>query len=561
MTNINYSIPDLVCKHSPVLFVGVNPSTSNTGSDVGHYFAGPKNQFFRLLHASGLLKNVDTMVKVDTDLHHQYRISFTNYVKIASKTEKSLTAEQMIEGKQQLVELIDKWEPEVICFLGVKCLKHFVYRNQVALGEQPTYKGMRLYCLPNTSSLGTAYSYEKKKHHYNLRRHIKRRHGHDLPSRKRSDQLKKGLDYNQKNAEKYPNAVVAFACPCCNATLSEREALKKHIEEIHIIRTPKLEAVDGTCAWVIEGVDILTTFYAYSEANRLQQTDIRFLVKNDAERILSLSAIFVLKKQKESPFLFSANVQEMMYHQVMKRTYHGDSVSDRVQRKVKKIIKDYVAGTIDNDEARYKIFAFLRKSTGSNRVVLRCIQAVLPGTFSSAVADISEAELLASYVHPFMQALFSGWEPQRVPHAADKVFSEDMITNNARPDYIVDVYQQVDVRYANVIGELKVKGANKKEIAKDFCRVALLLKEIVDKNKLTAAMGFQAIDKRHNSLHIFSLCTSFVPRHTLTSTSLDLSPPLSTSLLTKDTPLSTSLLTKDTPLSSYCRALSSSVLG
>ncbi|EIE84112.1 hypothetical protein RO3G_08822 [Rhizopus delemar RA 99-880] len=58
------------------------------------------------------------MVKVDTDLHHQYRISFTNYVKIASKTEKSLTAEQMIEGKQQLVELIDKWEPEVICFLG-----------------------------------------------------------------------------------------------------------------------------------------------------------------------------------------------------------------------------------------------------------------------------------------------------------------------------------------------------------------------------------------------------------------------------------------------------------
>lgn len=35
-----------------------------------------------------------------------------------------------------------------------------------------------------------------------------------------------------------------------------------------------------------------------------------------------------------------------------------------------------MAGTIDNDEARYKIFAFLRKSTGSNRVVLRCIQAV-----------------------------------------------------------------------------------------------------------------------------------------------------------------------------------------
>ena len=72
--------------------------------------------------------------------------------------------------------------------------------------------------------------------HYNLRRHIKKRHGHDLPSRKRSDQIKKALNYNEKNAEKYPNAVVAYACPCCIVTLSEREAMKNHIEEIHIIR-------------------------------------------------------------------------------------------------------------------------------------------------------------------------------------------------------------------------------------------------------------------------------------------------------------------------------------
>ncbi|KAG1206693.1 hypothetical protein G6F35_011157 [Rhizopus arrhizus] len=218
-------------------------------------------------------------------------------------------------------------------------------------------------------------------------------------------------------------------------------------------------------------------FYAYSEANRLQQAEMRLLVKNDAKKILSLSAIFVLKKQKESleagPSVFSTNVQEKLYSQVMKRLYHEDCVSNRVQRKVKKIVK------VDKDEARYKIFSLLRKSTGSNQVVLRCVQAVLPGMFSSAVADISEAELLASYVHPFMQALFSGWEPQRVPHASDKVFSDDNITNNARSDYIVDVYKQADVRYANVIGELKAQG------------------EVVDKHKLTVAMGFQAVGKSH----------------------------------------------------------------
>jgi hypothetical protein len=78
------------------------------------------------------------------------------------------------------------------------------------------------------------------------------------------------------------------------------------------------------------------------------------------------------------------------------------------------------------------------------------------------------------------------------------VFSDEKITNNARPDYIVDVYKQANVRYANVIGELKVKDASKRDIAKDFCRVALLTKEVIDKNKLTAAMGFQAIGKRYN---------------------------------------------------------------
>ncbi|KAG1048392.1 hypothetical protein G6F43_009215 [Rhizopus delemar] len=250
-----------------------------------------------------------------------------------------------------------------------------------------------------------------------------------------------------------------------------------------MISLPKLEELHGTSEWVIDNVNILSTFYEYSRSNRLQQTEMRFLVKKDAEKILSLSGIFVLKKHNKTSStvesVFSASVQEKMYKQVMKRLYHGDC--------------SYVAGTIDNDEARYKLFSLLRKYAGSNRVVLRCAQAVLPGTFKSAVSAISEAELLASYVHPFMQALFSGWEPQKVPHASDKVFSDEKITNNARPDYIVDVYKQADVRYANVIGELKVKGPSKRDIAKDFCRVALLTKEVMDKNKLNAAMGFQAI--------------------------------------------------------------------
>lgn len=140
--------------------------------------------------------------------------------------------------------------------------------------------------------------------HYNLRRHIKRTHGYDLPSRKRSDQIKKALVYNEKKIEKYPNAVVAYGCPCCIVTLPERQPMKLHIEQTHVIRyrgpseeiplclllslnsVHKLEELHDMSEWMIDNVNILSTFYEYSRSNRLQQTEMRFLVKKDAEKIL-----------------------------------------------------------------------------------------------------------------------------------------------------------------------------------------------------------------------------------------------------------------------------------
>lgn len=60
------------------------------------------------------------------------------------------------------------------------------------------------------------------------------------PLRKRSGQIKKALVYNEKNVEKYPNAVVVYTRPCCIVTLSERQSMKNHIEEKHMIRYREL---------------------------------------------------------------------------------------------------------------------------------------------------------------------------------------------------------------------------------------------------------------------------------------------------------------------------------
>lgn len=79
---------------------------------------------------------------------------------------------------------------------------------------------------------------------------------------------------------------------------------------------------------------------------------------------------------------------------------------------------------------------------------------------------------------------------------SDKLFGED-ITNNTRPDYRVDNYDNSIIIYSNVVGEIKTAEANKNLTRKDLCRVALYIKELLDKNNLEVGIAFQAVGK-HN---------------------------------------------------------------
>ncbi|CEG79245.1 hypothetical protein RMATCC62417_13732 [Rhizopus microsporus] len=152
----------------------------------------------------------------------------------------------------------------------------------------------------------------------------------------------------------------------------------------------------------------------------------------------------------------------------------------------KRILKKYAHSEIDTDEARYLIFRLRGKQPEVS--VLFYVQhkqckyrrqmvyiptyvcCSLPAAYVHSVFPVSEAQLIADYVHPFLQALFAESSPQTVPHVSDQLFG-DNITNNTRPDYRLDAYDGPTIAYT------------------------LYAKELVDKSNLEAAIAFQAVGK------------------------------------------------------------------
>ncbi|KAL9536990.1 hypothetical protein MBANPS3_012184 [Mucor bainieri] len=133
-----------------ILFIGINPSASDTSAS---YFETSNNRFFTLATESGIFNQQVTTSAMATEL---YNVEFANYCQRSTRTEKELTADKMIQGKQALEETIAATRPRLLCFIGKKCCQHFSYTSRVDFGLQPTeYQSGRnslpIYCLPRGS--------------------------------------------------------------------------------------------------------------------------------------------------------------------------------------------------------------------------------------------------------------------------------------------------------------------------------------------------------------------------------------------------------------------------
>ena len=142
--------------------MGLNPSQVSV--ERGHYFANPRNRFWRAFNRSGL---VSTPVAMEDD--HRLTsegIGFTDLVKRPSRQASALRAKDYREGAPALKEKILQYKPAVVCFQGLTVYGNYLryaegLKLKPQLGHQSQMIGQsQVFVVPNPSPTNAQYSLE-----------------------------------------------------------------------------------------------------------------------------------------------------------------------------------------------------------------------------------------------------------------------------------------------------------------------------------------------------------------------------------------------------------------
>lgn len=107
-------LPDILGPDLAVLFVGFNPGLKSGA--VGHHYAGPGNQFWRLLAAAGLTPR---LLRPDEDrLAPRFGIGLTNLVGRATASAAELSQAELRAGAARVARLVAAHRPRVVAYAG-----------------------------------------------------------------------------------------------------------------------------------------------------------------------------------------------------------------------------------------------------------------------------------------------------------------------------------------------------------------------------------------------------------------------------------------------------------
>jgi double-stranded uracil-DNA glycosylase len=157
------TLPDYLPTESKLVIVGCNPSL--VAARTGFYYSGRGNQFWSLLHESGLvpeqLKPIDSKRVID------FGIGMTDLVKRPSKSSGDLSTPEFAQGRNVLHRKLKKINcPRVIVFNGKIVYERFMGRRcSYGLQEHLLY-GAQVYVLPSTSRRCARTSYGEKLRHF-----------------------------------------------------------------------------------------------------------------------------------------------------------------------------------------------------------------------------------------------------------------------------------------------------------------------------------------------------------------------------------------------------------
>ena len=163
-------VPDVLAPGVLVVFCGINPGRASAAA--GAHFANPRNDFWRLLHASGFTPRL-----FEPQEQHELLslgIGLTNAARRTTRGSSDLRAGDFAGARERLATLAQELEPRVIAFVG-KAAFQGVFRERPEHGLRERRLGeTALFVLPSTSPANAAVTWEERLRWFRALHHLVR---------------------------------------------------------------------------------------------------------------------------------------------------------------------------------------------------------------------------------------------------------------------------------------------------------------------------------------------------------------------------------------------------
>lgn len=157
--NIASALPDVLAPGLKAIFCGINPGRVSAAA--GAHFANPRNDFWRLLHDSGLTPTLLGPAQQWEILRYGYGL--TNAAHRTTPGSGDLRRADFAGSAERLGRLAEELEPRAIAFIGKEAYRG-AFNERPALGLQSRTLGRatQLFVLPSTSPANAAVSYAER---------------------------------------------------------------------------------------------------------------------------------------------------------------------------------------------------------------------------------------------------------------------------------------------------------------------------------------------------------------------------------------------------------------
>jgi double-stranded uracil-DNA glycosylase len=142
--------------------VGINPSLES--ARVGHHFASPRNPFWRLLHAAGLVPQ--PLRAVDDRGMLELGFGLTNVCPRPTRSAAELSRREYERGVRELARKVQELRPAVVALVGVTLARIVLPESGEAGPGARSLRlgGARVFVLPNPSGRNAAFpGFESKR--------------------------------------------------------------------------------------------------------------------------------------------------------------------------------------------------------------------------------------------------------------------------------------------------------------------------------------------------------------------------------------------------------------